>query len=42
MPQALSAFGTLTAIYNRIWYGLHEPSPEMVTECHENLRVLKS
>ena len=42
MSQALSAFGALTAIYNRIWYGLHEPSPEMVTECHENLRVLKS
>jgi hypothetical protein len=40
--QALSAFGALTAIYNRIWYGLHEPSPEMVNECHENLRVLKS
>jgi hypothetical protein len=42
IPQALSAFGILISIYNRIWYGLHDPSPEMVAECHENLRVLKS
>lgn len=41
-PQALSAFGALSAIYNRIWYGLHDPSPEMVAQCHESLRVLKS
>jgi hypothetical protein len=42
VPQALSAFSALIAIYNRIWYGLHEPSPELVVECQENLRVLKS
>jgi hypothetical protein len=42
IPQALSAFGALTQIYNRIWYGLHQPSPEMVAQCQENLRVLKS
>jgi hypothetical protein len=42
MSQALSAFGALTAIYNRIWYGLKEPSPELVAQCHESLRVLKS
>ncbi|HUS35853.1 MAG TPA: DUF4129 domain-containing protein [Verrucomicrobiae bacterium] len=42
VPQALSAFGVLTSIYNRIWYGLHEPSPEMVAQCQEHLRVLKS
>lgn len=40
-PQALSAFSVLTSIYNRIWYGLHEPSPELVAQCQENLRVLK-
>jgi hypothetical protein len=42
LPQALSAFGILTAIYNRIWYGLHEPSAELVAECQESVRVLKS
>jgi hypothetical protein len=42
VPQALSAFGALTAIYNRIWYGLHEPSADLVAECEQNLRVLKS
>ena len=42
LPQALSAFGCLTSIYNRIWYGLHDPSPELVAECQESVRVLKS
>jgi hypothetical protein len=42
VPQALSAFTVLTSIYNRIWYGLHEPSPEMLAQCQEHLRVLKS
>jgi hypothetical protein len=42
IPQALSAFGVLTSIYNRIWYGLHEPSPDLVAQCQENLRLLKS
>jgi hypothetical protein len=42
LPQALSAFSMLTMIYNRIWYGLHEPSPELVAECQESVRVLKS
>jgi hypothetical protein len=42
IPQALSAFGVLTSIYNRIWYGLKDPSAELLAQCQENLRVLKS
>jgi hypothetical protein len=42
LPQALGAFSSLAAIYNRIWYGLHEPSPELLQQCQQSVQTLKS
>lgn len=41
IPGAVAAFGSLVMIYNEIWYGLHEPSPEHLHKCQESVRALR-
>jgi hypothetical protein len=42
VPQRSASFSVLTGIYERVWYGLYEPSGNMFAECEENVRVLKT
>lgn len=42
VPQRASAFGSLMGIYERVWYGLYEPSGTMFSDCEETVRVLRT
>jgi hypothetical protein len=42
VPQRASAFSAMVGVYERVWYGLYEPSGNMFTECEENVRVLRT
>ena len=42
VPQRASAFSAMVAVYERVWYGVYEPSGSMFTECEESVRVLRT
>ena len=42
VPQRTSAFSAMMAVYERVWYGLYEPSGNMFSECEENVRLLRA
>ena len=42
VPQRASAFSAMVGVYERVWYGLYEPSGSMFSECEENVRVLRT
>ena len=42
VPQRTSAFSAMVGIYERVWYGLYEPSGNMFSECEENVRILRT
>jgi len=42
VPQRASAFGSLMGIYERVWYGLYEPSGTMFSDCEETVRILRT
>jgi hypothetical protein len=41
-PQVGGAFSSMVNIYDRIWYGLYEPSSEMFSECRQTLQLFKT
>jgi hypothetical protein len=42
VPQRASAFSGMVSIYERVWYGLYEPSGSMFSECEESVRLLRT
>jgi hypothetical protein len=42
IPQRAEIFRTLTSIYERIWYGWHEPSENIYSECEGAVHSLKT
>jgi hypothetical protein len=42
VPLRPGAFGVIVSVYERVWYGLYEPSGEMFRTCEENARLLRT
>jgi hypothetical protein len=41
LPEVLSTFSENVSIFDRVWYGLHEVSPELVTHFAGNVERIK-